>query len=63
MLFEAGKAKFAGTFPELEDELAGFTPAGWRGNGASPDRADAMVWALTELAVKPQRAEPRVRRL
>jgi phage terminase large subunit-like protein len=63
VLFEAGKAKFAGAFPELEDELAGFTPVGWRGNGASPDRADAMVWALTELAVKPQRAEPRVRRL
>lgn len=63
VLFEAGKAKFAGAFPELEDELAGFTPAGWRGKGASPDRADAMVWAMTELAVKPQRAEPRVRRL
>ena len=63
VLFEAGRAKFAGAFPELEDELAGFTPAGWRGNGASPDRADAMVWAITELAVKPQRAEPRVRRL
>jgi phage terminase large subunit-like protein len=61
VLFEAGKAKFAGAFPELEDELAGFTPAGWWGNGASPDRADAMIWALTELAVKPQRAEPRVR--
>ncbi|HYW15020.1 MAG TPA: hypothetical protein VE891_02560 [Allosphingosinicella sp.] len=54
VLFETGRAKFAGTFPELEDELAGFTPAGWQGNGASPDRADAMVWAMTELAVKPQ---------
>jgi phage terminase large subunit-like protein len=63
VLFENGKAKFAGAFPELEDELAGFTPAGWRGVGASPDRADAMIWALTELAVKPARAEPRVRRL
>jgi phage terminase large subunit-like protein len=63
VLFEAGKAKFAGAFPELEDELAGFTPAGWRGNGASPDRADAMIWAITELAVKPQRAEPRIRAL
>jgi phage terminase large subunit-like protein len=63
VLFEAGKAKFAGAFPELEDELAGFTPAGWRGNGSSPDRADAMVWAMTELAVNPQRAEPRIRRL
>jgi phage terminase large subunit-like protein len=63
VLFEAGKARFAGAFPELEDQLAGFTAAGWQGNGASPDRADAMIWALTELAVKPQRAEPRVRTL
>ena len=63
MLFETGQARFAGAFPELEDELAGFTPAGWRGSGASPDRADAMIWAMTELAVKPARAEPRVRRL
>ncbi|HEX8239957.1 MAG TPA: terminase family protein [Allosphingosinicella sp.] len=63
VLFETGRAKFAGAFPELEDELAGFTAAGWQGNGASPDRADAMVWAITELAVKPRRAEPSVRRL
>jgi phage terminase large subunit-like protein len=63
VLFEAGKAKFAGAFPELEDELAGFTAAGWHGSGASPDRADAMIWAVTELAVKPHRAEPRVRML
>lgn len=63
VLFEAGKAKFAGAFPELEDELAGFTPAGWHGAGASPDRADAMIWAITELAVKPHRAEPSIRAL
>jgi phage terminase large subunit-like protein len=61
VLFEAGKARFAGAFPELEDELAGFTSAGWHGAGASPDRADAMIWAMTELAVKPPRAPPRVR--
>ena len=61
VLFEAGKAKLAGAFPELEDQLAGFTAAGWLGAGASPDRADAMIWALGEL-MEP-RAEPRVRRL
>jgi phage terminase large subunit-like protein len=60
VLFEAGKAKLAGAFPALEDELAGFTPAGWQGAGGGPDRADAMIWAMTELAVKP-RGEPRVR--
>jgi phage terminase large subunit-like protein len=60
VLFENGRAGFAGAFPELEDELAGFTAEGWRGEGASPDRADAMIWALTELAVKPARAPPRI---
>lgn len=58
--FEQGKAKLAGRFPELEDELAGLLAAGgYEGPGRSPDRADAMVWALTELA-RPQ-AEPRLR--
>jgi phage terminase large subunit-like protein len=63
VLFEAGKAKFAGAFPELEDELSGFTPAGWKGSGDSPDRADAMIWAMTELMVKPAAAPPRIRTL
>ena len=59
--FETGKAKFAGHFPELEDELCGLLAGGgYAGPGASPDRADAMVWAMTEL-IKPPRAEPRVR--
>jgi phage terminase large subunit-like protein len=60
-LFEAGKAGLAGCFPRLEDEMAGITHAGgYEGPGRSPDRADAMVWAMTELA-RPARAEPRVR--
>jgi phage terminase large subunit-like protein len=59
--FETGRAKLAGHFPELEDQLAQFTYAGYQGPG-SPDRADAMVWAMTELFDK-QRAEPRIRRL
>ena len=58
--FERGKAKFAGTFPALEDELAGMTIDGrYDGPGRSPDRADAMVWALTELLRA--RAMPRAR--
>ena len=60
-LFENGRAKFAGRFPELEDELAGLTAGGgYEGPGRSPDRADAMVWALTELMLGKARAEPRV---
>lgn len=47
--FETGRAKFAGAFPELEDELCGLTLDAYHGPGRSPDRADAMVWALGEL--------------
>jgi phage terminase large subunit-like protein len=62
--FAKGKAKFAGAFPELEDELVGLTVGGgYEGPGRSPDRADAMVWAMTELLGGRERAMPRVRRL
>ena len=59
--FEAGRCLFAGQFAELEDELTALTPGGF-GGGRSPDRADAMVWALTELVVNLP-PEPRVRGL
>jgi len=59
--FEAGTAKLAGSFPDLEDQLCGLTYAGYEGPGASPDRADALVWALTELLCGKPRAEPRIR--
>jgi phage terminase large subunit-like protein len=61
-LFARGKARFAGVFPELEDELCGMTAAGYEGPGRSPDRADAMVWAMAELMLG-ARAEPRIRML
>jgi phage terminase large subunit-like protein len=58
-LFETGRAKLAGRFPEFEDQLAGLTyGGGYEGPGRSPDRADAMVWAMTEL-IRP-RPEPRI---
>jgi phage terminase large subunit-like protein len=59
--FETGRAKLAGHFPELEDQLCALTWAGFQGAG-SPDRADAMVWAMTELFEK-ERGAPRVRGL
>jgi phage terminase large subunit-like protein len=63
-LFESRRAKFGGRFPALEDELCGLTIAGgYEGPGRSPDRADAMVWALWELLLGPQKAPPAVRRL
>ena len=47
-LFEQRRAHLCGTYPELEDQLCTF-----RGGSAdSPDRLDAMVWALTELMVE-----------
>jgi phage terminase large subunit-like protein len=64
LLFESGKVRLHGRFPELEAELLGMIAGGgYEGPGASPDRADAMVWALTELMLGPDPSEPRVRRL
>ena len=63
MLFETGKARFAGAFPELEDQLCAMIRGGGYAGGRSPDRADAMVHAMTELMLGPVRAEPRIRQL
>jgi phage terminase large subunit-like protein len=51
-LYEQGKVSHIGNFPDLEDQMCNFTPSGYVGE-ASPDRADALVWALTELMVQP----------
>ncbi len=49
-LYENGKAFHIGAFPALEDELCGMIlGGGYEGPGRSPDRADALVWAMTEL--------------
>ncbi len=47
-LYEQGKVRHVGFFPELEDELTAFTTYGYMGSD-SPNRADALVWLLTEL--------------
>jgi phage terminase large subunit-like protein len=59
-LFEAGRACFAGSFPELEDQLVALMPGGGYAAPGSPDRADAMVWAMAELMLG-RRHEPRIR--
>lgn len=62
-LYEAGKVSHVGAFPDLEDELCGFViGGGYDGPGRSPDRADALVWALEELLLKKRKAA-RIRRL
>jgi phage terminase large subunit-like protein len=59
--FEIGKALLAGEFWQLEDELRGMIAGGdYEGPGRSPDRADAMVWAMTALS-EARSAVPRVR--
>jgi phage terminase large subunit-like protein len=59
--FESGEARLAGRFPELEKQLAGLVTGGdYRGPGRSPDRADAMIWAMSELLLAPARAKPRI---
>lgn len=43
-LYEQGRIHHIGTFPELEDQLCE-----WQPGDKSPDRMDAMVWAIWEL--------------
>jgi phage terminase large subunit-like protein len=54
-LYEQGRIHHVGSFPQLEDQLCAFTQDFDRhAAGYSPDRADALVWALTELLVSPR---------
>jgi phage terminase large subunit-like protein len=47
-LYEQGKVRHVGMFPELEDELSGFATTGYTGS-RSPNRADALIWGLAAL--------------
>ncbi|MNI02761.1 Terminase-like family protein [compost metagenome] len=58
-LYEQGRVAHAGRFIELEDQMCDFGPDGLS-SGRSPDRLDALVWALTALVLEGQ-GEPRVR--
>ncbi len=60
-LYEQGRVKHAGVFPALEDEMCDFGLDGLS-SGRSPDRLDAMVWAVTALSFG-ARHQPRVRGL
>ena len=54
-LYEQRKVHHVGHFPDLEDQMCHFTSSGYIGEG-SPDRADALVWALTELMLGDEQA-------
>jgi phage terminase large subunit-like protein len=47
-LYEQGRVAHIGSFPELESQMTQMTVNGYEGEG-SPDRVDALVWALTDL--------------
>lgn len=58
-LYAQGRVRHAGVFEALEDEMADFGPDGLS-SGRSPDRLDALVWAITALMLGDE-GEPRVR--
>jgi phage terminase large subunit-like protein len=47
-LYEQGKVRHVGILSKLEDELCAMSTTGYTGRG-SPNRADAVIWALAEL--------------
>jgi phage terminase large subunit-like protein len=47
-LYEQGRIRHVGHYPELEEEYAAFTVNGFSGPD-SPNRADAAIWGFTEL--------------
>ena len=49
-LYARGRVRHVGEFRELEDQMCSFTPDFDRkAEGFSPDRVDALVWAMSEL--------------
>ncbi len=51
-LYEQGRVRHMAGLDVLEDQMCAMTMQGFEGTG-SPDRVDALVWALTELIVEP----------
>jgi len=58
-LYERARIRHVGAFSALEDQMTSFTGEGSK----SPDRLDALVWALTDLLLQPAAPTPAVRRL
>lgn len=59
-LYAQNKITHAGSFPALEDQMCLF---GSDVSGGSPDRVDALVWAMTVLMLEKNMLPPRVRRV
>ncbi|WP_438362976.1 DNA-packaging protein [Nioella halotolerans] len=57
-LYEQGRVAHLGGLPELEDQMCRMSITGYEGPG-SPDRVDALVWALTDGMILPARGQAR----
>ena len=63
-LYEGGRVRHVAGLRDLEDELCGMVCGGvYAGPGRSPDRADALIWAVTELVLRGRRGGAAVRAL
>ena len=56
-LSEQGRVHHVGAFTELEDQMTGWTP---QSGEKSPDRLDALVWAVTDLLIDPEQMVTRI---
>lgn len=63
-LYEQNRVRHRSQFSRLEDQMVAMTLTGFEGRG-SPDRVDALVWALTDLVIEPSNSfqDPRIRGL
>lgn len=55
-LYEQGRVHHVGVFPDLEDQMTTWTPE----SSDSPDRLDALVWAVTDLCIEVPKGRRRV---
>jgi phage terminase large subunit-like protein len=55
-LYETGRVHHVGNFPALEEQMCSFVPGVTQ---KSPDRMDALVWAVTELVIDPEQTVER----
>jgi phage terminase large subunit-like protein len=51
--YEQGRVHHVGSFSDLEDQMCTYVPTMSETHSESPDRMDALVWALTELLITP----------
>ncbi len=53
-LYEQGRVHHAGNFPLLEEQMCSWSP---QSGQKSPDRMDALVWAITDLVIDVEQQE------